>query len=385
MSDLYVSQETDFMEPSDIAKSLATKFSVIDAVRKIDKDDFRGTLLGLAEQCRAAWNLGHTWQMPESMRQPKRVIVAGVGGSAIGADVVATCARLATHVPVEVTRDYTLPPLDEDCLVMACSFSGETEEAIKPFEEAAAAGAMCLAVTTGGALERAALKMGAPLVTYNWNGTPRSAIGYGVFLPLAILSRLGLFEISDQEVQRVITNLEELSEKWAYPVADDIVSLPALIAAEILDRIPLIVGAGFLGVAARRWAGELAENSKLLAVPVTVPEFNHNLLEGAVADALRYQREGATDPWFVILLDAEPVHPRNRLRMDITRMHFEEAGRKAWHIDVGGTTPLESIMRACTLASWTSFYLALYSGIDPTTVDILAQFKRDISNATESS
>ena len=68
MSDLYVSQETDFMEPSDIAKSLATKFSVIDAVRKIDKDNFRGTLLGLADQCRSAWNLGHTWQMPESMR-----------------------------------------------------------------------------------------------------------------------------------------------------------------------------------------------------------------------------------------------------------------------------------------------------------------------------
>ena len=126
MSDLYVSQKTDFMEPSDIAKSLATKFSVIDAVRKIDKDNFRGTLLGLADQCRSPWNHYQKKKKPESMRQPKRVIVAGVGGSAIGADVVATCARLVTHVPVEVTRDYTLPPLDKDCLVMACSFSGET-------------------------------------------------------------------------------------------------------------------------------------------------------------------------------------------------------------------------------------------------------------------
>ena len=374
---------SDAFDVSPSIVRLSERFSKLPAIEQIDKDGFRGTLIGLSAQCMDAWALGQSWVLPEALKRPRRVIFAGVGGSAIGADVVATYARLFSLISVEVTRDYSLPPLDEDCLVLACSFSGETEEAIKPFQAAAAAGAMCVAVTTGGTLLREAVRLGQPYLTYSWNGTSRSAIGYGVFLPLAILSRLGLFEISDDDIQSVISDLLHLSNEWESSVIGNAVTLPALIAGEMLERIPLIVGSGFLEVAARRWAGELAENSKRLAVPVAVPEFNHNLLEGAIADALRYQMNETSDPWFVILLDAGPAHPRNRLRVNITRKHFENAGRKAWHIDVGGETPLQSIMRACALGSWVSFYLALFSEVDPTRVDILAKFKRDIALANE--
>ena len=376
-----ITSDTFNISPSIV--KLSERFSALPAIREVDRHGFRDTLIGLSAQCLQAWTLGQSWTLPQKLRLPRRVIFAGVGGSAIGADVVATYARLFSPISVEVTRDYSLPPLDKDCLVLACSFSGETEEAIKPFQAAAAAGAMCLAITTGGTLQAEALRLGQPCLTYSWSGTPRSAIGYGVFLPLAILSRLGLFEISDDDIQSVITDLMQLSDQWELSMIDDAVTLPALIAGEMLERIPLIVGSGFLEVAARRWAGELAENSKRLAVPVAVPEFNHNLLEGAVADALRYQTNQTSDPWFVILLDASPAHPRNRLRVSITRKHFENAGRKAWHVDVGGKTPLQSIMRACSLGSWVSFYLALFSGVDPTKVDILAQFKRDIALANE--
>jgi len=381
--DHYPEITSDAFDVSPSVVRLSERFSKLPAIEQIDKDGFRGTLIGLSAQCMEAWALGQSWVLPEALKLPRRVIFAGVGGSAIGADVVATYARLFSLISVEVTRDYSLPPLDEDCLVLACSFSGETEEAIKPFQAAAAAGAMCVAVTTGGTLQREAVRLGLPCLTYSWNGTSRSAIGYGVFLPLAILSRLGLFEISDDDIQSVISDLLYLSNEWESSVIGDAVTLPALIAGEMLERIPLIVGSGFLEVAARRWAGELAENSKRLAVPVAVPEFNHNLLEGAVADALRYQMNETSDPWFVILLDAGPTHPRNRLRVNITRKHFENAGRKAWHIDVGGKTPLQSIMRACALGSWVSFYLALFSEVDPTRVDILAKFKRDIALANE--
>ena len=376
-----ITSDTFNISPSIV--KLSERFSALPAIREVDRHGFRDTLIGLSAQCLQAWTLGQSWTLPQKLQLPRRVIFAGVGGSAIGADVVATYARLFSPISVEVTRDYSLPPLDKDCLVLACSFSGETEEAIKPFQAAAAAGAMCLAITTGGTLQEEALRLGQPCLTYSWSGTPRSAIGYGVFLPLAILSRLGLFEISDDDIQSVITDLMQLSDQWELSVIDDAVTLPALIAGEMLERIPLIVGSGFLEVAARRWAGELAENSKRLAVPVAVPEFNHNLLEGAVADALRYQTNQTSDPWFVILLDASPAHPRNRLRVSITRKHFENAGRKAWHVDVGGKTPLQSIMRACSLGSWGSFYLAGFSGVDPTKVDILAQFKRDIALANE--
>ena len=376
-----ITSDTFNISPSIVR--LSEKFSALPVIREVDRHGFRDTLIGLSAQCLQAWTLGQSWTLPQKLRLPRRVIFAGVGGSAIGADVVATYARLFSPISVEVTRDYSLPPLDKDCLVLACSFSGETEEAIKPFQAAAAAGAMCLAITTGGTLQAEALRLAQPCLTYSWSGTPRSAIGYGVFLPLAILSRLGLFEISDDEIESVIADLMQLSDQWELSMIDDAVTLPALIAGEMLERIPLIVGSGFLEVAARRWAGELAENSKRLAVPVAVPEFNHNLLEGAVADALRYQTNQTSDPWFVILLDASPAHPRNRLRVSITRKHFENAGRKAWHVDVGGKTPLQSIMRACSLGSWVSFYLALFSGVDPTKVDILAQFKRDIALANE--
>lgn len=336
-----------------------------------DADDdgasrFRRLLEGLPQQAREAWALGRDWPLPPSLHRPSRVVLAGLGGSAIGADVVATLARLRSGVAVEVIRDYTVPRLDADGLLVACSLSGETEETLAAFEAAAAGPGMRLALTTGGRLAAAADAAGAPLIRYTWDGPPRTGFGYGVFTLLAVLTRLEALALEASEIERALTTLEEATTCYAAVTPN----LAGNVAEALGTRIPVIVGADCLEVAARRFATEVNENAKQWAFAAALPEFDHNALQALAAP------EGAPDTIATLILDAPAVHPRNRLRVRETAAAIERAGGHVRVIDAGGDTPFDAILRACTLGSWVSYYLARQRGVDPLAVPLIEAFKR---------
>ncbi|MEX2373754.1 MAG: SIS domain-containing protein, partial [Dehalococcoidia bacterium] len=153
---------------------------------RVDPSSFHRLLEALPQQARDAWALGQRAELP-SMPSPRRVLLAGLGGSAIGADVVATLAADLCPIPVHVVRNYHLPPLTAETLVILCSFSGNTEETLEAFDAVAASDASGIAITTGGLLARRAADAGMPVITYAWDGPPRTGLGFGVFIPLAIL------------------------------------------------------------------------------------------------------------------------------------------------------------------------------------------------------
>lgn len=338
--------------------------------QRIDPSGFHRLLERLPEQAREAWQLGMESPLPD-LRRPSRVLLVGVGGSAIGADVAATLATIASSTAVQVVRNYHLPPLTTDTLVILCSFSGNTEETLEAFETVAASEAQGVAITTGGSLATRAHAAGMPVISYEWPGPPRTGLGYGAFVPLAILRRAGVMALTDAEVEGGVAALKRGVEEFGLESKE---SRAKHLAIWLDGGVPAIIGADLLEVAARRWAGEMSENAKQEAAAYAIPEFNHNQLE-AVA---RPDAEHA-DPLRFVILDAPPVHPRNRLRVTQTAEMMQTAGRQVQIADAGGETPLEAILASCTLGSWTSYYLGLLRSVDPAPLTVMDRLKRSLA------
>lgn len=349
---------------------LMSKLEDAEARERLDAAGFHAMLGRLPEQSRIAWKMGLEADLGE-VRRPDRVVLIGLGGSAIGADVAATLATELSATPVQVVRNYHLPPLTSDTLVILCSFSGNTEEALQAFEEVTTAGAQGIAITTGGKLKELATAAGMPLITYEWAGPPRTGLGYGVFLPLAILRRLEVLELSDADVEDGLAALDRATQ--AYGLEGDPNEAKRL-AAWLYGGVPAIIGPDIMEVAARRWAGEMSENAKQVAAAHGLPEFNHNQVEAAA-------RPTEADPLRFVFLDAPVAHPRNRLRARKTAELIGAAGREAQVVDAGGDTPLAAILASCVLGSWTSYYLALLRDEEPAPVPIMEQLKRTLAGA----
>lgn len=341
---------------------------------RLDPNDMRARIAGLPQQSRDAWTRGCDWPLPDALQsRPSRVVILAVGGSAIGGDVVATLAASTSAIPIQLVRNYYLPPLDERTLVVACSFSGETEEANAAFRAALALPGPRLAITTGGALASAAAAAGVPVFSYQFDGQPRSALGYGIFALLAILGRVGVLPVDPDVVEATLSGLDGDGIRLApdVPAAENEAKR---IASWIHGCMPLIVGADFLEVAARRWAGQISENAKQWAFPGALPELNHNLVMGFGAPPFARKHVRS------VLLDAEPVHPRNRLRVTLTTEELEKAGIAHRVVRIPGDTPLETIARGSYLGDWVSLYLAMLNEADPSTVDPIARLKAALAS-----
>ncbi|MCK9494240.1 MAG: SIS domain-containing protein [Dehalococcoidia bacterium] len=335
--------------------------------QRVDPSGFHRLLERLPEQAREAWRMGLAADLGATPKRPSRVLLVGLGGSAIGADVAATVATDLSTTPVQVIRNYHLPPLDQDTLVILCSFSGNTEETLAAFDAVAEAGARGIAITTGGVLKSRALAAGMPTFSYDWPGPPRTGLGYSVFILLGILRRLEVIAIDDAEIEGGFGALDRATA--AYAVESD-ANRAKTIGAWLHGGVPAIIGADMLEVAARRWAGEISENAKQVSAAYGIPEFNHNQLEAAA-------RAGAeVGPLRFVILDAPVVHPRNRLRVTQTAEMMLAAGRQVQIANAGGNTPIEAILGACALGSWTSYYLGLLRDEDPAPMTVMDRLKR---------
>jgi len=335
---------------------------------QLDPAGMRGLIAGLAEQARTAWDTGQRCPLPSSFEKPDRVVMLGMGGSAIGGDIIAGLASLTTALPVQLVRGYSLPPVDRRTLVIATSHSGETEETLAAFAEALDGPAMCLAITSGGTLARMAEFHGDPVVRYDFAGMPRAAIGWGVFLPLAILQRLGVLQVSDAMVEASLSGLERSASEWGTerPFAGN---LAKQIATGLQGRTPLIVGPHFLEVAARRWAAQVNENAKQWAFYVGLPEANHNLI---VAFAHRSLVQAGLR---VLVLDSPLLDDRNRLRVRLTANALGAAYIPNDQLLIEGSNVLDVILQAAYLGDWVSLYLAMLGRTNPTPVEPIDQLK----------
>ncbi|MGQ9496737.1 MAG: bifunctional phosphoglucose/phosphomannose isomerase [Desulfotomaculales bacterium] len=325
----------------------------------------------LPAQCAAAWRIGRDAPVPPA-KPYRNIVVTGLGGSAIGGDLLRVFTAGRLEIPVIVNRDYRLPRfVDDATLVFAVSYSGNTEETLSAYDDARGRGAAVVALTTGGRLGERARRDMVPLITIPAGTAPRAATGY-LFLPtLAVLERLGLLDGMDAEVDGLVRHLEVLRRRYG-PDAPSARNPAKQLAHNLYERLPVIWGVtGTTEVAAQRWKGQINENAKAPAYWNAFPELNHNEIVGfeQPVGVLR-------GIWLVVLRDPED-HPRVNLRVEITRSFVGTAAGMS-EFTASGPTRLARLYSLIYLGDYTSLYLAVLYGTDPGPVRVIDRLKAEL-------
>ena len=342
---------------------------------EIDLKDMLTEIDGLPDQLQTAWDFGQTLSLPE-WEGISRVLIAGMGGSAIGADLLAAYAAPHCPVPIIIHRDYTLPAWARgpETLVIASSHSGNTEETLSAFEQAVANKCRLLAVTRGGKLAAAAQEAGAAVWIFKHEGQPRAAVGYSFALLLSVFTQLGLLPDLADELRNAIAAMRE--QQTCLMADVPVTGNPAKrIAGQCIDRWVAVMGTGILTPVARRWKGQISELAKAWGQFEFLPEANHNTLAGVV------NPEDALAHTMVIFLRAKSNHPRNKLRIELTEQILVLEGMNTGFIDSQGDTPLAQLWTSLHFGDYFAYYLAMAYGVDPTPVEAIEGLKARLKEA----
>ncbi|TME87916.1 MAG: bifunctional phosphoglucose/phosphomannose isomerase [Chloroflexi bacterium] len=343
--------------------------SVIESVERIraaDPEDMLGRIKELPKQIQGAWQVTRAAQLPPAYGDVRNITVIGMGGSAIGGDLAAALLADELKVPMSVHRDYGLPAfIGRDSLVIASSYSGNTEETLSAFEEARKRGAKVLALTTGGTLATQARAANYPVVTFSYKARPRATLGYSLGLVLGSLTRLGLIRDLSADIDAAVADLARLEERVHEGArTNDAKKL----AIELHGRIIFAYGAGVMGVMARRVKGQWNENAKNWSAYDVMSELNHNAVVGFPNPQIA--REAIT----VLLLRSDRDNPRHKIRFDVTRELLDRASIQHKSLEFGGTNMLSEVLQMTLFTDYVSFYVALLNGADPspnTAIDYL--------------
>jgi len=333
-----------------------------------------GRIESLPDQCEEGWRRAAALSLPDPYRAAREIVIAGMGGSAIAADMLRSLTSRSSGKPVHVVRGYDLPAfVGAESLVVACSHSGNTEETLSAFQQALAAGAMGLVITTGGQLAELAVERRLPLIRYEYDGEPRSALGHQLMALLALGERAGLLDAQERAVREAVAVMQEQRLLLGSSLASR--SNPAkLLAVRLHGRLAVVVGAGLLCEAAHRWKTQLNENGKCWAVWEELPELDHNTIEG-----FRLAEE-VVPLLHAVFLYHEALGAHMRRRYDATADELTSAGVSNELVEVGGKGPLAQLLSAVYLGDLGSYYLGMLNGIDPSPVPGIARLKARLAS-----
>jgi glucose/mannose-6-phosphate isomerase len=348
----------------------------LDYFKQLDTLDMLGEIDNLPDQLGSAYRLGLRHDLPE-WKDIRQVVIAGMGGSAIGADLLASYCASRAPVPVFVQRDYGLPYFARgtETLVICSSHSGNTEETLDAFEAARQAGCRMIAVSTGGELARRAGENDIPVWTFEHSGQPRAAVGFSFGLLLAMFQRMGFLPDQQSELDDALAAMKTSQQniRAGVPAANN----PAKrCAGQLMGRWVTIMGSGLLTTVARRWKGQINEVAKAGANFEFLPEANHNTLAGTM-----HPEEVLNPHTMTLFLRSPSDHPRNRLRAELTHKAFMLEGMNADFVDARGNTPLAHMWTLILFGDYVAYYLAMGYGVDPTPIQALVDFKKAMADA----
>lgn len=344
--------------------------------KQLDTLNMLGEIDNLPDQLGFAYRLGMKHPLPD-WKNFKQVVIAGMGGSAIGADLLASYCASLSPIPVSVHRDYSLPLFarGQETLVICSSHSGNTEETLDAFEAARKAECRVIAVCTGGELAKRAKENDIPLWTFDHAGQPRAAVGFSFGLLLAMFQRLGIMPDQSKEMDDALASMKRSQQRLKADIPA--VKNPAKrYAGQLMGRWVTFVGSGLLTTVARRWKGQINEVAKAGANFEFLPEADHNTLAGT-----ENPQETLNAHTMTLFLRAPSDHPRNRLRSDLTRKAFMLEGMNTDYIDARGNTPLAHMWTLILFGDYMSYYLAMGYGVDPTPIKALVEFKQAMTEA----
>ncbi len=335
-------------------------------IKETDKSAMLALCVDVAKHYRKALDAAKHVSLGYHM--PKNVIIAGMGGSAIGGELFKDLVRDGVRVPVEVSRTYSLPAyVDKRSLVFVVSYSGETEETLSSFLNAIKRKCMVFCISSGGRLLAFAERLGIPFLQIPCGFPPRAALPY-LFTPLVVvLERLRVISGVSRDFSEALSVLDRVSKENApeKPATDNFAKS---LAVGINGSVPVIYGFGIFRGVAQRFKTQFNENSKVPSKWEFFSEVDHNEVVG-------WARAGSLANCFstVFIRDKnEPLEIHNRI--EITKGLMPQ-GSKLFEVWSQGKGALARMLSTVCIGDFTSVYLALLRGVDPTPVETISVLK----------
>ena len=331
----------------------------------------RKLLVEFPEQVKQAVQIGNDAKVSIATSKLSNILLTGLGGSAIGGDLLRSYLADDLKIPFLVNRHYILPEfVDDRTLVIVSSYSGNTEETLAAHVEASKRKAQVFCISSNGETAHLAKRYKQSLITIPKGFPPRAALGFSFFPTLITLSKIGLIPSKDREIKETLALLKKKSKAYSSLGRDN----PALeLAKQLYTKLPIIYSsADHVDIVNLRWRGQLAENSKILAFGHVLPEMNHNELVG-----WKVLRRIMQDMVVVFLRD-KADHKRVQLRMAITKEIVDQYAASVVEVHSEGTSLLTRMFSLIYLGDWVSYYLAILNGMDPTPVKIIDDLKNEL-------
>jgi glucose/mannose-6-phosphate isomerase len=338
------------------------------AVRDQDPGAMLAAVGNLGSDCREGYSNGVGASGLPDLADVRSVVFCGMGGSAVAGDVLRSVFRDRLGVPVEVNRSPELPAhAGPHSLVVVSSYSGNTSETLGAFREATKRGCRAIVVTSGGTIAEEAAGAGVPVVRVPGGFQPRAAMGWLAFTALGALEAAGLLPPLAEDIAEAAGEVEA---RAAVCGPDSLTGdNPAKrLAKEIDERIPVVWGAEGIGAAAAaRWKTQFNENGKVPAWWSSMSELDHN------------EVVGWTEPFggahAVIALRHEAEDPDIAARFPLSLQIAADAGADTHEVWATGRSSLARLMSLIALGDFTSAYVAIRKGVDPTPVDVIQRLK----------
>jgi glucose/mannose-6-phosphate isomerase len=340
------------------------------AIESVDRSGQLGDVLDMPNQLRDA-----LWRVESAGIRPfdaaGGLIVAGMGGSAVGGALARAALGDRASRPILAVRGYELPAwTTPDTAVLCSSYSGNTEETLACYEAASALGAPRVVATTGGRLAEAARADGVPVIPLPAGFQPRASVGYMTVAALEVAAMCGAAPQLHSEIDVAAAHAEQLAGEWGPEAADD--SLAKSLARGLHGTVPQVAGAGPTAAVAYRWKTQINENAKMPAFSHELPELDHNEVVGwsAASELGRFS---------AVFLDDSDLHPRTRRRIELTRSLVEAAAAATFLVQTRGVSCTERVLSLVLLGDLVSVYLAALRGVDPAPVEMIDRLTAQLS------
>lgn len=337
-----------------------------EAIAAVDSTGQLADILGLPEHLRdALWRVESAGLTP--FDTPGGLVVAGMGGSAVGGSLARAALGDRASRPILVSHEYGLPPwTTPDTTVLCASYSGETEETLTAYEAAGHLGARRIVSTTGGRLAASARADGIPVIPLPGGFQPRAAVGYALVVALEVAALAGAGERLHTEIDVAAAHAERLVQEWGPDGPED--SSAKRLARALSGTICQIAGAGLTTPIAYRWKTQFNENAKLPAFASELPELDHNEIVG-------WEWAAELGRFSAVFLDDRDLHPRIRDRIGLTRELISGQAAVTEQIEAVGESRVERLVSLVLLGDLVSIYLAVLNGRDPVEITPIDKLK----------
>lgn len=348
--------------------------TILSGIEKLDRSNMLSLILNFSKQMEDACKIGREFEPGRDMDGIKCVIISGMGGSAIGGELLQSYLLDEIKIPIYINRNYSLPEFaDPSTLTIISSYSGNTEETVNSLLEAIEKGCKIICITTGGKILKIAKSRNLNYILIPPGYPPRTALAYSFFPMLFVMRKVGLISDKSDEIGEAVKIISEKAREYnPYNNLKD--NPPLSLAGQLLGKLPIIyTSINHLGVVGNRWKGQLAENSKILAFYNQFPELNHNEIVGWEV------QKDILEKCHLIFLRDRFEHPRIDLRFEITKEILIEISGGFTEIYSDGDGLLTRIFSLIYLGDFTSFFLAILNCVDPTPVSKIDYLKKELA------